>query len=179
MELEEPLPFHSSAKRIHDLAAQHDIPVELLAPQIQKSVLQPRILRIRLVAEHRQGQVAGRPEDFDLSEVNLNEAGRHFRVFRARRALAHLAVNANHEFRTQLLRFTKGGRIRIDHALGHAIMVAQIDKQQAAVIADAMAPAGKPNIGAILGEGQGAAGMGAVTMHGVGLFRVRRRCAAA
>jgi hypothetical protein len=33
------------------------------------------------------------------------------------------------------------------------------------VIADAMAPARKPNVGAILGEGQGAAGMGAVAMH--------------
>ena len=32
LELEEPLPFHSSAKRINDLAAQHDIPVELLTP---------------------------------------------------------------------------------------------------------------------------------------------------
>jgi hypothetical protein len=44
-------------------------------------------------------------------------------------------------------------------------VVAQIDEQQAAVIADAMAPAGKPHVGAILGEGQGAAGMGTVAMH--------------
>ena len=32
LELEEPLPFHSSAKRINDLAPQHDVPVELLTP---------------------------------------------------------------------------------------------------------------------------------------------------
>jgi hypothetical protein len=44
-------------------------------------------------------------------------------------------------------------------------VVAQIDEQQAAVIADAMAPAGKPHVGAILGEGQGVAGMGTVAMH--------------
>jgi hypothetical protein len=59
-------------------------------------------------------------------------------------------------------------------------VVAQINEQQAAVIADAMAPAGKPNVGAFLGEGQSAAGMGAVAMHDCRIFfRVRRRCAAA
>ena len=162
------------------MTAQHDVLVKLLAPQIKEPVPEPRVLRIGLVAEHRQRQIAGRPQDFDLAEVNLDEAGRHFGIFRACRALAHLAVDANHEFRSQLLRFAEGGRIRIDHALGDAVMVAQIDEQQAAVVADAMAPAGKPNVGAILGEGQGAAGMSAVAMHDYRVFfRVRRRCAAA
>ncbi len=87
--------------------------------------------------------------------------------------LRTLAVDANDEFRAQLLRFAEGGRIRIDHALGHAVVVAQIDEQQAAVIADAMAPAGKPNVGAILGEGQGAAGMGAVAMHDFSVFSLQ------
>ena len=58
-------------------------------------------------------------------------------------------------------------------------MVAQIDEQHAAVIADAMAPAGQPDVGAVLGEGQGAAGMGAVAVHDCQSFRKRRRCAAA
>jgi hypothetical protein len=42
-----------------------------------------------------------------------------------------------------------------------------------------MAPAGKPNVGAILGEGQGAAGMSAVAMHRDGSFSRQaalRRC---
>ena len=59
----------------------------------------------------------------------------------------------------------KAGEFRIDDALGKPVMVAQVDEQQSAVIADAMAPAGKPDVGAILGEGERAAGMGAVTMH--------------
>jgi hypothetical protein len=154
--------------------------VELLTPQVEEPVFKPRILRIRLVAEHRQGQVAGRPQHLDLAEINLDEAGRHLGIFGARRAFAHLPVNADHEFRAQLLRFAEGWRIRIDHALGHAVMVAQVDEQQAAVIAYAMAPAGKPNVGAILGEGQGAAGVGAVAMHDYRVFFSRqtalRRC---
>ncbi len=180
LELEEPLPFHPPAKRVNDLTAQHDVLVKFLAPEIEEPVPEPRVLRIGLIAEHRQRQIAGRPQDFDLAEVNLDEAGGHFGVFGAGRTLAHLAVDADHEFRTQFLRFAKGWRIRIDHALGDPIMVAQIDEQQAAVIADAVAPAGKPNVGAILGEGQGAAGMGAVAVHGCRVFfRVGRRCAAA
>ena len=165
LELEKPLPFHPSAKRINDLTAQHDILVKFLAPEIEEPVPEPRILRVWLIAEHRQRQIAGRPQNLDLAEVSLDEAGRHFGVFRAWRALAHLAVNADHEFRTQLLRFAESRQIRIDHALGDPVVVAQVDEQQAAVIADAVAPAGKANVGSLFGEGQGAAGMGAVAMH--------------
>jgi hypothetical protein len=38
-------------------------------------------------------------------------------------------------------------------------MIAQIDEQHAAVVADAVAPAGEPDVGAGLGEAEGAAGM--------------------
>ena len=44
-------------------------------------------------------------------------------------------------------------------------MVAQIDEHEAAVVADAMAPAGEPDRGAVLREAKRAAGMGAITMH--------------
>ncbi len=165
LELEKPLPFHPSTKRINDLSTQHDVLVELLAPEIKEPVPEPCIFGIGLVAEHRQRQIAGRPQHFDLADVNLDQPRRHFGVFRPRWALANLAVDADDEFRTQLLGLAEGRRIRVDHALGQAVMVAQIDEQHAAVIADAMAPAGKPNIGAVLGEGQGAAGVGAVAMH--------------
>src|SRR3984885_7357328 len=135
LELEEPLPFHPSTKGINDLTAQHDVLVQFIAPEIKEPIPEPRILRVRLVAEYRQRQIAGRPQDFDLAEVNLDEAGRHFEVFSARWALGPFTVNANHEFRAQPLRFAKGGRIRIDHALGGPVVVAQINEQQAAVIA--------------------------------------------
>ena len=179
LELEEPLPLHSSAKRINDLAAQHDVLVELLAPQIEEAVPEPRVLGIGLVAEHRQRQIAGRPQHLDLADVDLDEAGRHLGIFGAAGRLRTSPSTRIDEFRAQLLRFAEGGRIRIDHALGEAVVVAQIDEQQAAVIADAMAPAGKPDVGAVLGEGQGAAGMGAVAMHDCRSFSLKRRCAAA
>ncbi len=44
-------------------------------------------------------------------------------------------------------------------------MVAQIDEQHAAMIADAMAPPGKPDLGADVALAQFAAFMAAVTVH--------------
>src|SRR5277367_3858621 len=46
-------------------------------------------------------------------------------------------------------------------------MVAQIDEQHAAMIANAMAPARQPNRLANIALAERAAGMGPVTMHGV------------
>ena len=45
-------------------------------------------------------------------------------------------------------------------------MVAQVDEQHAAMVADAMAPAGQPNRLADMALAERAAGMGPVTMHG-------------
>ena len=64
------------------------------------------------------------------------------------------AVDPDHDFRAQLLGLTEGRRIRIDHALGQAVVVAQIDEQHAAMVADAMAPAGQADRGAGLGEAE-------------------------
>ena len=123
-----------------------------LAPQIEKAVFEPRVLGIRLVAEDRQRQVARRAQNLDLAHVDLDQAGRHLRVLGSGRAPAHEPIDPHHEFRAQLLGLTEGRRIRIDHALGQAVMVAQIDEQHAAVVADAVAPAGQANGCAVLGE---------------------------
>ena len=63
-------------------------------------------------------------------------------------------------------------------------MVAQIDEQNAAVVADAVTPAGEPDRLALLGEAEGAAIVRAVTMHGFHFFaristtRTDARCVA-
>ena len=153
--------------------------MQLLAPQIEEAISEPRLLGIGLVAEHRQRQIARRSQDFDLAHVNLDEAGRHLGVLGARRALAHVAVDAHDEFRAQLFRLRKSRRIRIDHALREPVMIAQIDEQQSAVVADAMAPAGEPDGGAVFGEAERAAGVGAIAMHDGLSFSLERRLAGA
>ena len=141
LELEETLALHAPAHRIDDPAAQHDVGVQLFAPQVEEAVLEPGVLGVRQVAEDRQRQLAGRPEHFDVAHVNLDQAGRHVGIFGALGALADLAVDPHDVFGAQLFGLLEGGRIRIDHALGDAVMVAKIDEQHAAVVADAMAPA--------------------------------------
>jgi hypothetical protein len=49
-------------------------------------------------------------------------------------------------------------------------MIAQVDEQHAAVVADAVAPAGQADVLADIDLAQGAAGMGSVTMHGIAGF---------
>ena len=165
LELEEALPLHARTQRIDDAPAQHDVGVQLLAPEIEKAIFQPGVLWVRLIAENRQRQVAGRAEHLDLARVDLDIAGRHIRVFRARGTPAHVSVDPDDELRAQPLRVAERRRIGIDDALRPAVMVAQIDEQNAAVIADAVTPAGKTDRLALLGEAEGAAIVRAITMH--------------
>ena len=78
----------------------------------------------------------------------------------------HLAVDPHHPLRAQLLGVLEGRRIRIDHALGQAVMVAQIDEQQPAMVADAMAPAGQAGGLVDIALAERAAGVGPVAVHG-------------
>src|SRR5581483_6942871 len=92
--------------------------------------------------------------------------GRQFRIVGAFGAAAHLALHPHHPFRAQLLGKLERRRIRIDHALRQPVMVAQIDEQHAAMVADAVTPAREANDLADVALAERAAGMGPVTMHG-------------
>src|SRR6185437_16615737 len=59
----------------------------------------------------------------------------------------------------------KGRCVRLDHALGQAIMVAQIDEDQPAMIAPAIDPARQPDGLSDIGLAKLAAIMGAIGVH--------------
>ena len=143
LELEEALLLHPLAHGIDDRAAGHDVLVQLLATQVEEAVLKPDVFRIFLLAEHRQRQLGRRPQHLDLANIDFDHAGRQFRVIGAIGTAAHLAVDPHHPFRAELFDFLERRRIRVGHALGQPVMIAQIDEQHAAMVADAMAPAGK------------------------------------
>ena len=146
-------------------AALHDILVQLLAAQIEEAVFEPRLFRIFLLAEHRHRQFAGRPQHFDFADIDFNRAGRQVGILGAAGPAAHLAVDAHHPFRAQRLGHLERWAVGIGHHLGEPIMVAQVDEQHAAMVADAMAPARQANLGADVAVAKRAAGMGAVAMH--------------
>ena len=151
LEFKEALPLHARAHAVDHLAAQHDVLVQPLAAQVEEAILQARLFGIVDVAEHRQRQFGRRTEHLDVADIDLDLAGRHVGVFGAGRALAHVAVDLDDPFGPQLLGGREGRGIGIDHALRDPVMVAQVDEEDAAMVADAVAPAGKPNLAAGIG----------------------------
>jgi hypothetical protein len=142
LELEEPLVFHPLANRIDDLPALDDVLVQLVAAKIEEAVLKPDIFRIFLLAEYRHGQFCRGPKHLDLGGVDLDKPRCQLRVLGAGGTLAQFAVDPHHPFRTQLFRHLERRRIRVGNALRQAVMIAQIDEQNTAMVANAMAPAG-------------------------------------
>ena len=59
-----------------DLGALHDVLVQRLAAQVEEAVLQPDVLGIVRLAEHRQRQFLGRRQHLDLAREKLDLAGR-------------------------------------------------------------------------------------------------------
>src|SRR5262249_23355072 len=72
-------------------------------------------------------------------------------------------------------------RVGVGHHLGDAVVVAQVDEQHTAMIADAMAPAGKAHLLADVACAQGAAGVGAIAVHALPIPYAARKgtCAGA
>ena len=103
LEFEEARALHAGADRVDHLRAQHDVVVQVLAAQIEEAVLEPDVLGIFLLAEHRQRQLGRRPQHLDLVDIDLDLAGRQVRVERALGAVAHLAVDADHPLGAQRL----------------------------------------------------------------------------
>jgi len=166
LEFEEAFLLHPCPHGINDLTAGHDVLVQLLATQIEEAIFQPDLFRVFQIAEHRQRQFGGFTQHLDVGDEHFDLAGRQVGIVGALRAMANLAVDLHHPLRTQLFRQLERLGIRIDDALRHAVMVAQIDEQQTAVIADAMAPARQADVGVDVALAERAAGMGPVAMHG-------------
>ena len=158
------------------LRAQHDVVVQLLATQVEEAVFEAGILGIFEIAEDRQRQFGRRTEHLDPCREDLDRTGRQIGVLGTGETGLDLAVNAHDPFRAQCLGIGEGRRIRIDHDLRHAVMVAQIDEEHAAMVADAMAPAGQAHVLADVALTERAAGVGTIAMegHGIGLSEMRR-----
>ena len=165
LELEEAGLVHAPADRGDDGVAQDDVPVQRLAAQVEEAVLQPEVLGVVRLAEHRNRQLLGRREHLDLAGEHLHLARRQLRVERTLGTLAHLAVDADHPLGAHRLGGLEGGAVGVRYNLSEAVVVAQVDEQQAAVIAHAMHPAGQPDRCAYIAFAQRPAGVRAIAVH--------------
>ena len=137
-----------------------------LAPQVEEAVFQPQLFGIFLLAKNRHRQFRRRAEHLDFLDEDLDHAGRQVGIFRAGGTIANEAVDPHHPLGPQLFGILEGRAIRVGHYLRHPVMVAQVDEQQPAVVANAVAPAGQAHILAHIAFAKRAAIMSAVAMHG-------------
>ena len=165
-EFEEAALAHAVAHLGDDPGALDDVPVQRFAPEVEKAVLQADVFGIFGFAEDRQRQLLGHRQDLDLAGKNLDLAGRQVGVDRLGGSRLDRTVDAHDPLAAQGLGGLEGRGIRIGDNLGHAIVVAQVDEEQAAMVADAMDPAGQADIGSDIGLPEGGAGVAAVTVHG-------------
>ena len=75
-------------------------------------------------------------------------------------------MRTTHSERTRSAALEKAGESGSATHLGEAVMVAQVDEQEAAMVAHAMDPAGKADGGADVGLAQLATVMASIGMHG-------------
>jgi len=125
----------------------------------------PGLFRVFLIAEHHQWQFFRRTKHFDATHEYFDLACRQLGVYQLRITCLHLTINADTPFGADLLDLCKCRRIRIAKDLCDAVMVAQVDEQDAAVVTHAINPTGQANSGANISGGQVIAGMRTVCVH--------------
>src|SRR3990172_6808867 len=126
---------HAPADAGDDPCAQGDVAVDAIAAQIEEAVAQADVLARVLVAVHLQGQRIGPRPQLERADLQLDLAGRQARVDGFGRPPHHLAGDADDGLRTHRLELGEQRARNVDDALRQAVMVAQVDEQQIAVIA--------------------------------------------
>jgi len=160
--------FHRLAQERDDLRAQQNVGVDALAAQVQKAVFQAQVLGAVLVARQVERRLLrGGLHDARVRH-ELDLAGRQIGIDRRGLAQRNLAGHRDDrlEFRpAQRLEESAAG---VNHDLREAVMVTQINEQNAAVVADTENPAGEFGGGARVGSAELTASVRTVEMHGVG-----------
>ncbi|MPM54987.1 hypothetical protein SDC9_101770 [bioreactor metagenome] len=141
----ETLRGHVAAHRGDDFGAQHDILVQAFAAQIEEAVFQPQRLRRSVILRHLKRQHFAVAENFHRFGRDFDFTGRQLGVDGFRSARHHLAGEGEHGFNPPAVERLIKILLRVDHHLGDAVVVAQIDENHAAVVAYAVHPAGNPD----------------------------------
>ena len=165
LKLAEALIPHAAAHPRHHIRAQGHVALHRLAAQVEIAIAQARFLGVFLIAEHLKRQFGGSAEHFHVSNEHLDFAGRDLGIDQPRVARLHHTIDSNAIFAAQLFHLRKNRAIGVTDELRHAIVIAQVDKKNPAMIADTVHPSGKADIGTHVRFGQVCAGMAAICVH--------------
>ncbi len=126
-----------------DFAAEDDVFLEFLAAQVEETVFQAHGFRSHVVFGDLERNDFGFAEDFHFIGGQFDFAGGDFGVDVFRAALDDAAAERDHAFHAPAFEGLVERLFRVDDDLGNAVMVAQVDEDDAAVVAHAVDPAGQ------------------------------------
>ena len=144
LDVDEALALHLLADDPDELRARADVPLHVLAPQIEPAVLHAqRLVDVLLVELERQRR--RRRDDGQLLDLELDLAGRHLRVHGLGRAAHDRAARLEDELVADAVRDARrvGRVLGVHDELRHAGLVAKVDEDEAAVVAAPRRPAGE------------------------------------
>ena len=144
LDVEEAGLLHRAPDDRDHLRPQADVALELVAAQVEPAVADAERLVDVLLVE-LEGQRRARRDDLELVDLELDGAGREVRVDVLRSAGRDLAGRAQDELVADVVRRLRGfgGAFRVDDELADAGRVAEVDEDEAAVVAAARDPAGE------------------------------------
>ncbi len=125
------------------IAAEDDIFLELVAAEVEEAIFEAHGFRGHVVFCHLERNDFGFAEDFHFIGNQFDFTGWNLGIDIFRGAFDELAGECDHAFHAPAFQRLVKCLFRIDHHLGDSVMVAQIDEDYAAVVADAMDPAGQ------------------------------------
>ena len=142
LHLQEAVTMEIVARRPGDRVADGEVAVHGRPSEVEIPVRQPRQLVDLGVVLDGERQRPGLVEDADVAHLDLDLAGGQLGVLRAGRAAADDPANREHEFAADGLGpgVSVGTAARIEDTLREPGAVAQVDEDEAAMIAPAMRP---------------------------------------
>ena len=161
---------HVTAHFSDDLAAEHDVVVKLFAAQVEEAVFQTHGFGGLIVFGDLEWDHIGLTENFHCSCIDFNFAGGEFGVDRAFFAGNDFTVELDDSFDTPMVQFLIEGTFGVDDHLSDAVMVAEVDENDAAMVTDAMDPAGETDFFSHIGFAEFTASVSTILTHFYILF---------
>ena len=151
LDVDEPLAFHLLADDPHELRTDADVPLHVLAAQVEPAVLHAQRL-VDVVLVELEGQRRRRRQHGELLDLYLDLARRHLGIHRLGGAPDDGAARLQHELVADAVRDLRRLRrvLGVEHELRHAALVAEVDEDETAVVAAARRPAGERHLASLV-----------------------------
>ncbi len=119
-------------------------------PQVEIAIFEAKVLVDRFVGVHLERRDLRPVEHVELADRHLDVAGAEARILGSRRAPPNRAADPQHVFVTQMLGLGEARMLRIENDLRYAVVVAQVDENQPAMVAAAIDPSVKLDLCALV-----------------------------